>query len=138
MGDSAFKGGDLKGSISHWTRALEILPEARGLKADMENTKQLLRADEAIAKEDYATAHEALDKAKEYSLTKAGALELIKKMHSLADEHNRKGMRHYVAERIDRAIDEWRMTLKIFPGHERALANLADAQKLKEKMEGVR
>ncbi len=140
-GARAFKGGDLKSSISHWTRALEMnpgAPDIKLLKEDIANTKLLQAAHEAFAREDYAAAHNALDKPKNYGLTKEGALELIKKMRALADERNRAGLRHYVAERIDRAIEEWEAALRIYPGHERALNNLDDARKLKSKMEKVK
>ena len=141
LGARAFKGGDLKNSISHWERALRMnpgAPDIKLLKEDIANTKLLQAAHEAFAREDYAAAHEALNKPKEYGLTNEGALELIKKMRALADERNRAGLRHYVAERIDRAIDEWETALRIYPGHERALKNIDDARKLKQKMEKVK
>ncbi len=138
QGARAFKSGDLIKSISHWERSLEMNPGARGLKEDLENTKLLHLAQEAIAKKDYAAAHHALNKATRYGLTKESALELIGKLRALADERNRAGMRHYVAERIDRAIEEWETALRIYPGHARALNNLDDARKLKKKIQEVR
>ena len=141
LGARAFKQGDLKSSIIHWERAFQMNPEApdiKLLKEDIKNTKLLLAAHEAFTREDYAAAHHALDKPKNYGLTKEGALELIRKMRALADERNRAGLRHYVAERIDRAIDEWEAALRIYPGHERALDNLDDARRLKQKMEKVK
>ena len=138
LGARAFKAGDLKNSISHWERALEMNPGARGLKEDLAHTRELYSAQEAFGAGDYGKAFEAASSAQEYGLTRTGALELKSKMRALADERNRAGMRHYVAERIDRAIEEWETALRIYPGHERALNNLDDARRLQKKIQEVR
>lgn len=141
LGDRAFKSGDLGKSISHWERALEMNPDApdiKLLKDDLKNTRLLHKAQEAFDAGDYGKAFEAASSAQDHGLTRGGALELIKKLKALADEQYRKGLRHYVAERMERAIAEWERALEIYPGHERSVRDLKDARRLQKKIEDVR
>ncbi len=141
QGARAFKSGDLKSSISHWERALEMnpgAPDTKKLKEDLAHTRELFSAREAYKAGYYGKAFREASKAQDYELTRGGALELIKKLRAMADEQYRKGLKHYIAERMDQAIAEWERALVIYPGHERSVRDLKDARRLQQKMETVR
>ncbi len=141
QGARAFKEGNLKSSISHWERALQMnpgAPDMKLLKQDLAHTRELHSAQVAFEAGDYGKAFKAASSARDYGLTRGGALELIKKFRAMADEQYRKGLKHYIAERMELAIAEWERALLIYPGHERSVRDLKDARRLKQKMDKVR
>jgi peptidoglycan/xylan/chitin deacetylase (PgdA/CDA1 family) len=133
-GKAAFKKGDLAGALRRWEKAHALDPSVRGLDEDIMHTGELLRATEAFNAGRYAEAAREAERASGYTLTMKGALELIRKLKALAEEHYQRGLQLYVTEHIDEAIAEWERALEFYPGHETTKTEHDGARELLERM----
>jgi tetratricopeptide (TPR) repeat protein len=59
------------------------------------------------------------------------------RMQRQADIHYRQGVKFFVAENLQRAIDEWELVLRLNPQHPKARQDITNASKLLEKLEAI-
>jgi hypothetical protein len=55
-----------------------------------------------------------------------------------AEEHYLRGLKYYVDDDIERAVDEWERALYLNPNHNKAKKDLRDAKKVIEKLKEVK
>ena len=58
-------------------------------------------------------------------------------MQRQADIHYRQGVKYFVAENLQKAIDEWELVLRLNPQHPKARQDITNARKLIEKLEAI-
>jgi tetratricopeptide (TPR) repeat protein len=59
-------------------------------------------------------------------------------LHVMADYHYKKGVRYFVDEKLEKAIAEWKTTLRLNPEHARARADLEKARTMLKNLNGIR
>lgn len=52
-----------------------------------------------------------------------------------AEAHYRKGVSYFLSDELDKAIEEWSETIRLIPNHLKALKDLQNARRLKQKLE---
>jgi len=71
----------------------------------------------------------------EYKIVETAMAKVRKSMHAEAEDHYRKGIKHFVNEKFRAAILEWSRTLTLNPDHEKAKNDMERARKLLKKLE---
>jgi tetratricopeptide (TPR) repeat protein len=59
-------------------------------------------------------------------------------LHVMADYHYKKGVRYFVDEKLEKAIAEWKTTLRLNPEHARAQADIEKARTMLKNLNGIR
>ena len=54
-----------------------------------------------------------------------------------AENHYQKGVRHFLAEELDEAVQEWEKTLQLDPQHLKAKKDIEQVRRLQEKLRKI-
>ncbi|MGV1098850.1 LysM peptidoglycan-binding domain-containing protein [Thiovibrio sp. JS02] len=105
---------------------------------DLLNHASLFFARELLEKEDFVGAEAALANVDDdYPALRPAQAELAARRLGAAERHYRNGVQFFVNEQLQLAIGEWRETLRIYPGHERARDDIGKARGILEKLKKV-
>ena len=63
--------------------------------------------------------------------------ELDQAMRQQAEVHYRDGVKYFLSDELERAIESWRLTLEMDPEHQEAAASIRDAETLLQKLKTV-
>ena len=63
--------------------------------------------------------------------------ELDQAMRQEAEVHYRDGVKYFLSDELERAIESWRLTLELDPEHQEAAASIRDAETLLQKLKTV-
>lgn len=105
--------------------ARHLADEARyRLAVDLVDHKQLLKARMVLE-------HASDDHAASVALRKTVMMRLME----LAQTHYRNGVKHFINEDLQAAVDEWEQALICNPDHEKARENIENARRIMQKIE---
>jgi len=71
----------------------------------------------------------------EYTIVETAIAKVKKNMHAEAEDHYRKGVKHFVNDKFRAAILEWAKTLTLNPGHKKAKDDIEKARRILKKLE---
>jgi tetratricopeptide (TPR) repeat protein len=92
-----------------------------------------------LIRKNYAEALKVLNKADpadDCSNKMKSAVQLSMKKE--AEAHYIRGVKHFLNEELQNAINEWEITLKLDPTHDKAKKNIKNARNLLEKLKKVK
>ncbi len=103
---------------------------------DMANCRQ---ANGLLLRKKYAEASKLLNRLDPSDIcTKKMRIALQASMKKEAEAHYIRGVKHFLNEELQGAIDEWEITLKLDPTHDKARKNIKNARNLLEKLKKVK
>ena len=74
----------------------------------------------------------------DYKGVKESISKVSLRLKKQADEHYRKGVKHFIKEELKEAIEEWEKALMIFPDHQDAKKYIEDTKRLLKKLEKIK
>jgi tetratricopeptide (TPR) repeat protein len=117
---------------------VKVYDPANKKAALIENEAYLQLAKNYEQYEKYCEAIEAMSKVDlDYPQAREFSERLFEKTRRLAEDHYKKGVRHFVNEDLKKAIAEWEATLAIDPEHPKARKDLENAKSLLEKLGNI-
>ena len=100
---------------------------------------QCRRVNALLIRKKYAEVSKALDKSDPSDIcTRKLRLALKLSMKKEAEAHYLRGVKHFLNEELQGAINEWEITLKLDPTHDKAKKNIKNARNLLEKLKKVK
>ena len=100
------------------------------------NEALLRKADELIAENHFLDALAVLEQVTEnYKDTESRIVKLQKRIRWEAEQHYKAGVKYFVKEQLNLAIQEWNMTLELNPEHPKAQSDLELAQSLLARLQ---
>ena len=103
------------------------------------NTAFCQQARDLIIRKNYSEALRLLSKADpEYDCVKKTTSDVYKAKKKQAEVHYLKGVKYFLNEELQSAINEWEKALALNPEHKKAKKNIKNARSLLEKLEKVK
>jgi peptidoglycan/xylan/chitin deacetylase (PgdA/CDA1 family)/TolA-binding protein len=97
------------------------------------------RVNALLSRKKYTEVSKALDQADPSDIcTKKLRVALKLSMKKEAEAHYIRGVKHFLNEELQGAINEWEITLKLDPTHDKAKKNIKNARNLLEKLKKVK
>lgn len=73
----------------------------------------------------------------EFEGIQAAIAHVRKKISEVAEEHYRSGVKYFINEKLEKAIEEWQKTLELNPKHQKAKEDIQNAEELLEKLKKI-
>ncbi len=137
QGVKYFAEEKLEEAVEEWEKTLEFDPEHPNAEKEIENARILILYRDGIQLSQqgkYGQALEILNKITEHPGVPETIAELKQTMKIKAEEHYRQGVKYFVDEKLEEAVEEWEKTLEFDPEHSNAEKEIENARSLIQKL----
>ena len=131
-------------SEKDYDEAIKILKPLFALEPENKNTRALMNRayyEWGIRLNGNDRPVEALKKLEKVDPTYRDVMIKIRSTQAIlkkqGEEHYRRGLKYFVDDDIERAIEEWERTLYLDPGHKKAKKNILDAKKILKQLKEI-
>jgi tetratricopeptide (TPR) repeat protein len=133
-----FKDKDYEKVLTITEQILDFRSENKEA-ADLRNASYFQIGKKLRMKRKYSESLKMFNKVDpEYEGVKESISAVNRKMIKQAELHYRKGVKHFVDEDLEKAIEEWEKTLDLNPGHQKAKQDIENARILLEKWKKIK
>lgn len=129
-------------SSDQYEEAIETAEKVYQTYSDNDQAKEVIneallrKAEELIEQEHFLDALAVLEQVTEnYKDTESKIVKLQKRIRWEAEKHYKAGVKYFVKEQLNLAIQEWNRTLELNPDHPKALSDLELAQSLLARLQ---
>lgn len=110
-------------------------PEAENLK----NTAYYRWGEMLYLKKEYRSSLKMFKRVDpDYKGVKESISKVNLRLKKQADEHYRKGVKHYINEELEEAIEEWEKALTVYPAHQGAKKYIKNTKRLIKKLDKIK
>ncbi len=137
QGVKYFAEEKLEEAVEEWEKTLEFDPEHPNAEKEIENARILILYRDGIQLSQqgkYGQALEILNRMTEHPGVPETIAELKQTMKIKAEEHYRQGVKYFVDEKLEEAVEEWEKTLEFDPEHSNAEKEIENARSLIQKL----